>query len=129
METERIDLGDGQWWEVRTRLTRAMEKAVTKASLSAMPAIKLEGTPDSEQIRNQLLSQMGVVDTGAVEDAYLLAGTIAYSFDPIVTLEIIDGLDAALVRQVLERMFQLYSPQRVTEVQRDGFFVTPSNRS
>ena len=125
METERIDLGNRQWWEVRTTLTRAMEKAITRASMGSIPPIRLEPNMDAEKIRAQLLSQASSVDIGAIEDVYLLKGTVAFSFGDNVSIEVIDGLDANMVRTVLDRMYQLYNPQRVTEAQRDGFFAKP----
>ena len=129
IETERIDLGNGQWWEIRTRLTRGMEKAVNRVTMASMPAIRIDGTPDPEQIKAQLIAQMGQIDTGAIEDIYLLRGTVRYSFGETVDLDVIDTLDAAIVRRVYNRMMELYSPQRLSEVQRDGFFATPSNAS
>mgnify|MGYP001590123947 FL=1 len=128
-ETERIDLGSGQWWDIRTRLTRAMEKAVTKASLGAIPQMRLDGETDPEKIRSQILGQMAAVDIGAIEDVYLLKGTVTYSFGPTVDIATIDALDAGLVRQVLTRMYELYTPQRLSQEKRDGFFETQSKVS
>ena len=127
--TERIELGEGQWWEIHTRLTRGMEKAITKASMASMPAVDLRNSPNNEEIKSQLLRRMPQIDVGTVEDVYLLRGTVAYSFGPTVQIEVIDGLDSALVRRVLERMFDLYNPQRVTTEQHDDFFVAQSNHS
>lgn len=115
METERIDLGDGQWWEIRTRLTRAIEKAVTRASLAAIPRLDPSENADEESVKSRLLAQIGAVDIGAIEDAYLLHGTVAYSFGQTVTMETIDALPADTVRRVITRMFELYNPQRVDE--------------
>lgn len=129
MDVERLDLGDGQWWEIRTRLTRAMEKAITRASLAAVPKLPQNGAVSEEEVRTRLLENIGAVDIGQVEDAYLLHGTVAYSFGPTVSMEIIDALDASIVRRVLTRMFELYSPQRVTEEQREDFFARPSSVS
>lgn len=132
MATERIDLGDlgeGQWWDVRTTLTRAMEKAVTRASLAAMPQLEPGANVTEETVKASLYSHIGAVDIGAIEDAYLMHGTVAYSFGPQVTMQVIDQLDAAIVRRVITRMFELYSPQRITPEQQDGLFKTPLNAS
>ena len=130
MNSERIDLGDGQWWDVRPILTRGMEKAITKATLASVPAIKADDALDAEAIKAQLYSHLAMVNVGAVEDVYLAMGTVAFSLyesnlqpGERIDLALIDTLDATLVRKVLTRMYELYNPQRVTEDQRDGFFV------
>ena len=127
METERIDLGGGQWWEIGTRFTRGMEKAITRISLTALPKLEINGdkpaTPD--EMVAQLTANMGAVDIGAIEDAYLLHGTVAYSYGPIVSLEVIDTIDAKVVRQVITRMWELFTPQRLTGEQRQDFFEKP----
>lgn len=126
---ERIDLGEGRWWDIRLKLTRAMDKAITRASLTAIPRINTTQGIDAEQVKVQLLERLGAVDISAIEDAYLLHGTAAYSFGERVDLETIDQVDAALVRQVITRMMELYNAQRLTEEQRDGFFAKPSKAS
>lgn len=129
METERIDLGKGEWWEIRRRLSRGMEKAITRASLAAVPKFSPTGVLTEEEVKAKLMENIGSVDIGAVEDAYLLTGTVAYSFGPAVNMETIDTIEAGVVRRVLTRMYELYTPQRVTEEQRQDFFGTRSSAS
>ena len=134
MDVERLDLGGGQWWDIRTTLTRGMEKAITKATIASIPAIKDDETLDANAIKARLYSQLAMVNVGAIEDVYLVMGTVAFSVGPAalrielapggrVDLALIDTLDASLVRVVLNRMYALYTAQRITEDQRDGFFA------
>ena len=127
VETERINLPDGAWWDIRATLTRGMEKAITRATLTHLPRLPRNGKTfaTTEQITEELLRNMGDVDVSAIEDAYLLHGTVAYSYGERVTQDIIDGIDAGVVRQVINQMFELYNPQKLTEEQRQDFFVTP----
>ena len=129
LDLERIDLGEGRWWDIRLTLTRAMDKAITRASLLAIPKIETSQGIDTEKVKMQLLDRLGAVDISAIEDAYLLHGTVAYSFGDRISLDIIDQVDATLVRRVITRMFEVYNAQRLTEEQRDGFFVKPSKPS
>jgi hypothetical protein len=128
LAVERIHLPDGGWWDIRTYLTRGMEKAVTRASLAAIPAILPNGKKDmtAQGITDQLLSNMNVVDTGRIEDAYLLHGTVGYSYGLTIDLNIIDALDSGIVRQVLNRMFELYNAQKLSEEERKDFFEKPA---
>ena len=134
MDVERLDLGDGQWWEMRPTLTRGMEKAITKATIASIPAIKDDETLDANAIKARLYSHLAMVNVGEIEDVYLVMGTVAFSVGPPalrielapggrVDLALIDTLDASLVRVVLNRMYALYTAQRITEDQRDGFFA------
>ena len=131
VETERIDLPDGAWWDIRATMTRGMEKAVTRATLTHLPRRPRNGNTfvntfgTTEEITEELLRNIGDVDVSAIEDAYLLHGTVAYSYGERVTQDIIDGIDAGVVRQVINQMFELYNPQKLTEEQRQDFFVTP----
>ena len=129
VETERIELPDGQYWVIRKVMSRGMERAITRATLTALPRLTRNGKAltDTEAITEELLRNLGNVDVSAIEDAYLLHGTVEYSFGPQVTQEIIDGINADMVRQVINRMFALYNPQKVTEGQRQDFFETQSS--
>lgn len=126
--TERIALPAENWWVIRTRLTRGMEKAITRVSLAAIPRLEANGQTEltAEKVTGQLLSNVGAVDVGRIEDAYLLHGTVSYSYGPAVDLETIDAIDAEVVRTVINRMFELYNQQRLTEEQRTSFLGTPS---
>ena len=134
MDIERIDLGNDQWWDIRAFLTRGMEKAITKATISSIPAIKTDEMLDPEAIKAHLYSQLAMVNVGAIEDVYLVMGTVGFSLSQSniqitcqpgerVDLATIDTFDAVLVRKVLTRMYALYNSQRIMEDQRDGFFV------
>lgn len=125
---ERIELEDGAWWDIRTTLTRGMEKAVTRATLSNIPILPRNGKAlTTEGITDEVLRNIKDVDVSAIEDAYLLRGTVAYSYGDRVDQETIDGIDAKIVRRVIDRMFELYTPQKLTEGQRQDFFEKPSN--
>lgn len=128
METERLDLGDGQWWEIRRVLTRGMEKNINRVTMAHVPQLTGDGkkTANAEIIADELMHRLKEVNIGAIEDAYLLQGTVAYSYGPKVDLETIDAINAESVRIVITRMFELYNSQRIPEAERKDFFGKPS---
>ena len=128
VETERINLPDEAWWDIRATLTRGMEKAVTRATLAHIPRLPRNGQAmtTTEAVTDELLRNLKDVDISAIEDAYLMYGTVAYSYGEKVDQETIDSIDAEVVRRVINRMFELYNPQKLTEGQRQDFFEKPS---
>ena len=125
--TERINLPDGNWWEIRARLTHGMQKTITRIILAALPNLASDGKIlNQEEITSQLYGNVGRIDIQALNDAYLLAGTVAYSYGPVVNMETIDGIAEEDVRKISDRMNELYNPQQLTEEQRGTFFAKPS---
>lgn len=123
---ERIDLGDGQWWDIRTIVTRRMRKAFRAAGLRGF-AKGLTGNGHSavdlsnpEEVQKAVLASPDKWDLDAVDDAYLLEGSAAYSFGDKVNMEAIDALPADVIDKVLARMRELYA--EMPEAKRKSFF-------
>lgn len=110
--TERLEFADGAWWEFRAVVTRGMRKAFRRAAATALIATMADGTGVDftvpEQLRQYILAHPDGVNVNAVDDAYLLHGTVAWSFDAPVTMESIDALPDSCTHAVLSRMAELY---------------------
>lgn len=126
---ERIDLPDGAWWDIRTVYTRGIRRAITQASLRAAPGIVLNGDSSEEAIREKMLANPQNIDPTIIEDAYLLAGSVAYSYGPTVELATIDGLPDSVVQRVLGRLVDLYSRQQMPQDKEERFFENSSRPS
>ena len=134
-DVEHLSFGDGEWWDIRTRYTRGIHKAVTTASLASLHGVNYNGGSvdkpivDVEDIKAALYRNIGQVDPCAIEDAYLLSGTIAFSFGPEVNLATISQVAQEIVEAVLTRMYELYNPQRAGVQQSANFSGKPSSVS
>lgn len=126
-DTERISLPDGSWWEIRTVVSRRMRKEFRKAGLRGFASGLRNGHQvdweDPEALRKAILSNPEAWDLDAVDDAYLLQGTIAWSRPEPFSLEAVDALPEALVAPVLVRMRAYYA--EMPEAERQRFFGKP----
>lgn len=121
VETERVELPDGGWWEVRVVVTRGMRKRFNRAALAMLPpGLALDGT-DAEALKRAALSDISKVNLTPLEDAWLVEGTVAYSYGEKVTLDAIDALPDEAVQKVLDRMTALYGGVGLPEEQRKAF--------
>ena len=114
MDTLRIELPGGQWWEIRTVVTRRMRKAFRAAGLKGfLGGLTSNGTVvdmgDPEALKRLAMSHAGEWNLDAIDDAFLLEGTVAWSWPGIVTLDGIDSLDEQYTKPVLTRMQALYA--------------------
>lgn len=109
MNTERIDLPDDNWWEIRTVVTRRMRKAFRKAGIQAFlgsgMSIDLE---DPEATKEKIAQNLQEIDIDAIEDSWLIEGTVSFSFGKKVTQDAIDDLPDIYVAPVLDRIRDLY---------------------
>lgn len=117
-DVERVELPDGQWWDLRRVVTRGMRKAFDVALRQALgplqaEAAKLEGVERMGYLR----AHSAEINLSGLEDAYLLHGTESLSvMDPEgATVERLDqaALDALpdeMVQAVLARARLLYEP-------------------
>ena len=112
---ERIDLGNGQWWDIYTVCSRGMRKAFRKAGLNVLGASLSDGLEidltDPDSVRRAAMAHPDALNLDAIDDAYLVHGTHAWSFEVPFGLEAIDRLEDGLVGQVLGRMQELYAEQ------------------
>jgi len=114
MNTEKIKFDDGQWWEIHTVVTRSMRKRFNASgSKSVFNAMNQNGAElvdleDPAAIRTLVLANPDLLDLDHIDDAFLVYGTHAWSFDREVSLTNIDQLDDKYTAKVLERMHELY---------------------
>ena len=122
-DSERIELPNQNYWEIKTTVTRGMRKAFRKAGLAGFVKGIEKGVDidfsNQDSLRKAVLANPGAWDLDAIDDAYLLVGSVAYSFGDKVDLATIDGLDDKYVEPVLSRMRELYA--EIGEEQRQGF--------
>ena len=126
-DTEKIELSDGAWWTIKTMVTRGMRKAFRKAGLAGFiggieKGVDIDFT-NQDSLRKAVLAHPEAWDLDAIDDAYLLTGSVSYSFGDKIDLAIIDGLDDKYVEPVLNRMRELYA--EMAEERRQGFSGKP----
>ena len=119
-KVERIKFDDGSWWDIKTVVTRGMRKRFRRAGVTAIDfhsngSIDLDN-PDA--IEEYVKTHPEAVDLDAMEDAYLVEGSVAWSFfnSSVPTLDQIDELDDKHVAETLARMRELYSETTEEEV-------------
>lgn len=116
---ERITLPDGGWWDIRTVVTRGMRKAFRKAQLLAFIGSDRDGLGTSLDLSDpgqiqQMLQERAMAhperwDLAAQDDAYLLYGTLAWSYGEQVNQETIDSKPDSVTELVLARIRELYA--------------------
>jgi hypothetical protein len=111
--TERMELPDGQWWEIIIEPTRGMRKLFRTAGLAVGgDALKLADAEDvlnDDDARQQfLLKHATELKLDSLDDAFLVHGTSKWSFDMAVTVENIDALPDKFTAPVLARMNECY---------------------
>ena len=116
VETERIELPDGAWVEVRTVVSRRMRKAFRKAGIaSVLSGGASNGAgpidlADPEAIKAHIMAHPEKWDLDAVDDAYLVQGITTWSWDrPAVDIDTLDSLPADALERVLVRLRILYA--------------------
>lgn len=111
--TQRIDLSDGEWWLIKTVVTRGMRKAFRSAGLKSFFTGDVDGDAidlgDRQMLRKRILAHPESWDLDAIDDAFLINGTVSWSFQKPITLETINDLPDKYVKPVLERMTALYT--------------------
>lgn len=116
-DVERITFPDGSWWEFRTEVSRGMRKVFNEIGIKALPDMEVNGNGlDAEAIEQAVTSEV-LADraklariTNETQDAWLLLGTVRWSWKDDVTQEAIDEKLDRYTAKVLERMAELYRP-------------------
>ena len=106
--TERVELPDGNFWEIRTIITRGMRKAFRRAGLQALSNVPGVDFADPEVFKKAFQTRPDLVDLDLVDDAFLLYGTVSWNYPESISLEAIDKLPEKDVALVLARMNELY---------------------
>ena len=111
MDTERIELPDGQWWEVHVEVTYGMQRAFSKAqmvSVGAMAQASDIDIGDTDALKGAVLKNPNLIDIGAIEDAWLDEGSVKWSFKGKHTSVSAAGMADKYVKPVIDRMRVLY---------------------
>ena len=121
-DVHRVEFDDGNWWDFRTVVTRGMRKRFSADGIGALDLSKQNGTfvdiADPDQITTYLQKNPAIASRYmvATDDALLVNGSVAWSFDGPITLEAIDSLPDDVVTKVLEEVRPLYRPITEEEV-------------
>lgn len=121
VDTERIELPEDNWWVIKTVVTRRMRQSFQADSASALDLGFLRNgnkdvdLSDAKEIARIYAEQpdaakVGLGYTAAMEEAYLLHGTEAWSYGVDITRDAILDMDERITDVVLERMRALYDP-------------------
>lgn len=113
METIRVELPDGAWWDIKSYLTRGdrrkIDTHVQEQAFSFVARIKaMDITTD------QLRALAGTPTNGAApgnpdeDDMLLLCATVGWSFPDQIAAETIAARWERHTNQVLARMHELY---------------------
>lgn len=129
METERITFQDGNWVEIKVRLTRGMQKQIDLASFKAIPYDRLRAAgvdvEDPQALRKALVTDPEYVTAQVLNDTILLVGIKSFSYADKVTQETLDEIDTSQnenLAQVLARLMELWYSERAKHA---DFFVKP----
>ena len=114
MDTERIELPDGAWVEIKTVVSRRMRKAFRRAGIAIAMGGDSNGAgpldlSDPEAVKAYIMAHPERWDLDAVDDAFLLQGIAAWSWPGPVTRDAIDELPAASVDIILARLRAFYA--------------------
>lgn len=90
MKTERIELGGGAWWEIRTVKTVGIAMAGERACQPYMKAKNLDEVVHGRAKELQYEVDLESVDFSAVTREVVFAGTVAWSYGP-VTREVFEN--------------------------------------
>lgn len=131
MHTERLELGDGNWFELRSVLTRGMRKQIDLASHKAIDRDKAisagVNVENPQELKEWVLRQPEYLASSLVDDALLAVGIVSFSY-PGKESESLDDIPDALGRKVLERLRKLYFPSSAEEMA-DFFGQPPEHTS
>jgi len=89
MKTERIELADGAWWEIRTVYTVGMAKTVEELLRPYVKPKNLKEVMDGKSKELQYDIDIDGVDLFGTQRAVVFAATVAWSYGD-VTLKVFD---------------------------------------
>jgi hypothetical protein len=127
---EVLEFEFGGWWAFHMEPTRRMRKAFRKASLGmlAIDGIEELDTADEDAVKAFYLAHPTEVDIDSLEDAYLLNGTVDWSWPEEVTLDAIDSRLDRHTALVLVRVKALYNEEDEEEASGEEAGTSPSGQ-
>lgn len=112
MESERIELPGGQWWEIKSDVTYGMQRAFSKAQLSAAASLANRAgvdISDREAMTAAVAANIDMIDIGALEDAWINLGSVKWSFKGKPSAAGALEMSDKFVAPVIARMRELYT--------------------
>jgi len=108
-DTERIELPGGEWWDIKTYLTRGDRKKVNRLERTWIKT-REDVTPEEREKdpKSALEFDAANADLDARDDLLLELGTVAWSYEVPFSMAAVDGLEDDVVDIVLKRMAELY---------------------
>jgi hypothetical protein len=119
---------DGNWWAFYIEPTRRMRKSFRRASRGylAIPGLVDLDTADEDAVKDFLRAHPTEIDMDALEDAYLVSGTVSWSWPDEPIGEAIDDRTDRYVVPVLQRMKSLYTENDEEDVSGNEAGTSPS---
>ena len=114
--SERIEFDDGQWWQVRTKMSHGMQRAIQQANPQALRVTRTPEAPGALPAPD-ITIDWERYDFQAANEAMLLSATVAWSYGA-VTKDVLDEIPEEQYQQVLARVDELYSSNPLA--QRNG---------
>jgi len=121
LDTERIELPDGGWWEIKKWLTRGDRKKVNRIERSWVK-VREDMTPDevAADPSSAIILDREAIDMDGMDDCLLIVGTVGWSYNGGFSIEEADQLKPEIVEKVISRMRELYlRPRGVIETETD----------
>ena len=116
MDSERITFPDGNWWEIKSWLTRGdrrkIDQHVLHQGFAMLGVLKAEGvtTEDVQAMRERIpdVNGRGKAPNIDEDDALLLYGTTAWVWPEPISMETVQNRREDSAAIVLRRMRELY---------------------
>ena len=115
MKTERIELGDGAWWEIRTVLTVGMAKASEEVSLKYLKPKNLDAVAQGNGDKLEYEMNLQEVNLFEVTRVLVFAATVAWSYGPVTQQVFENEVPQADYQKVAGRCNELFSSLPLTE--------------
>lgn len=107
----RIELGNGQWWDIKPRLTRGARKAVNRVVRSWITIRDTTAESLTADPETAVQIDPAKVDIDSRDDMLLKLGTVGWSFPQAFSLEAVDDFPDEYVEKVLTEMRSRYLVQ------------------
>lgn len=114
----RIDLGSGQFWDIKPVQTYGMRKQIKKQAQAALTeTMRMEQSKDGTSV--ELLDMMNL--TEQVETQTLLVCSVGWSWPEAISVATLENREAWMLDEVLKRMNSLYSrtPEQIKALEKN----------
>ena len=114
MDTEKIELGDNQWWEVKTHQTYGERKAIKKQATDVLTeSMRMESRSNDGTVSTEIVDMMQLQEE--IEFQTLVISSVAWSWPDKLDRLNISIRDGWMIDVVLKRLNELYQRPEVKE--------------